>query len=105
MTVEVGVDGLAKAVEHGSFLLGACGHDRPDALAAIQDAAPGQALVSSGRGDEVADGGVRQPGLWAPILADKREHAMLDLIPLAGSRRQVTHAYRQTLLRGEFCIS
>ncbi len=50
MTVEVGVDGLAKVVEHGSVLLGAGGNGSPDAFAPLS-AAP----ASGALGDAAVD--------------------------------------------------
>src|SRR5712692_4249483 len=37
----------------------------------------------------------------APVLGDVAEHAMLDLVPLAGPRRIVTHSDTQTQLIGK----
>ena len=48
------------------------------------------------RCDEIYDDLVRQQRLATPIHADKREQAMLDLVPLAGSRWEVANRYLQT---------
>jgi hypothetical protein len=42
-------------------------------------------------GDQLHNGGIRQQRLPSPVPADEREQPMLDLVPLAGTRRQVTY--------------
>ena len=78
-----------------------CDSDLLWVLLAIEQAAHGQALLGSGRGDEVDDRRVRQQRFSTPVLADEGEHPMLDLVPLAGSRWQVTYVYGQAGLIGE----
>ena len=39
--------------------------------------------------------------LAAPVLADKGEEPMLDLVPFAGARRKVAHREVETGLVGE----
>src|SRR4030042_2091182 len=51
--------------------------------------------------DQVDDRGMGQQRPTPPALADEREQAMLDLIPLAGPRRQMTDMDGQARLAGE----
>ena len=44
---------------------------------------------------------MRQEGTPTPVLADEREQAMLDLVPLAGARRERGHVDGQSALIGE----
>ncbi len=60
MAVEVGVDGLAKVVEHGSVLLGACGDRSPDAFAPSLAAPASGALGDAAVDDDEAYGLFRQ---------------------------------------------
>src|SRR5271165_5343511 len=50
----------------------------------------GQAGRRCGCGDEVNDDLVADQRLAAPVLADEREQAMLDLVPFTGTRREMT---------------
>src|SRR5487761_1139495 len=45
-----------------------------------------EALPSSGRGDQLDDDFVARQGTAAPVHADVREEAVLDLVPFASSR-------------------
>ena len=51
------------------------------------DSEPGARLRAT---DEIDDGLIVDQRLSSPVQADKREEPVLDLIPLAGSRRVVT---------------
>ena len=44
---------------------------------------------------------IRTLGFPAPVLGDVTEQPMLDLVPLAGPRREVTDAYAEVALIGE----
>ena len=48
-----------------------------------------EAAAGGGRTDEVDDGFERDEWFAAPVDRDEREEAVLDLVPLAGARRQV----------------
>ena len=48
-----------------------------------------QSGLGGGGGDELDDGLVADERLGAPVLADEGKEAVLDLVPLAGSGRQV----------------
>src|SRR5512147_295566 len=61
----------------------------------VQFAPDLQARRSPRIGDQVHDCGVSQQRPASPVLADEREQAMFDLVPLARSRRQVTDVDRQ----------
>ena len=63
---------------------------------AVEDAANGEACLRPRRANQVHDGRVRQQRTSAPVLTDEREHPVLDLVPLARSRRQMTHMDCQT---------
>jgi hypothetical protein len=54
-----------------------------------------QAGACGGRGDQVDDHLVADQGLAAPVLRDEREQAVLDLVPVAGARREVTDLDRE----------
>src|SRR5258708_258719 len=49
-----------------------------------------QACNCCSRGDEVNDDLMADEWLATPVHADKREKAVFDLVPLAGTRREVT---------------
>ena len=42
-------------------------------------------------GDQIDDDFVTHQGSPAPVLGDVAEHPVLDLVPLARSRREVAH--------------
>ena len=50
-----------------------------------------QTGVRRRRGDQLDDDLMADERLAAPVAGDEREQAMLDLVPLAGTGRQVTH--------------
>ena len=50
----------------------------------------GQAGSGCGGGDEIDDDLVADQWLAAPVLADKREKTVFDLVPLAGTWREMT---------------
>jgi hypothetical protein len=51
--------------------------------------------------NQIHDGLIVRQGTPTPIHADVRKKAMLNLVPLARSRREVAHRYSQRLLIGE----
>ncbi len=57
-----------------------------------------QSFARRSSGDQTDDH--LQAGKWlsAPILADKGEQSVFDLVPFAGSRREVAHGNGQTSL-------
>jgi len=56
-----------------------------------------------GRGsDEINNNLEADERLAAPVLANEAEQPMLDLVPLAGARREVTHRDAQAGLVGQF---
>ena len=82
------------AVENGALdvegLHLVVGHD--DALGigfVVEFASNGQAGVGGRRADQVDDDAIADERFGAPVLGDEREQAMLDLVPFAGSRRQM----------------
>ena len=50
-----------------------------------------QAATRFGIGDEVHDHLMADQRVPTPVHCDEREQAMLDLVPLACARREVTH--------------
>src|SRR5256885_16900947 len=59
--------------------------------AAIQVRANFQTGSCGSVGDQVDNALVADQGSAAPVLSDMAEHAMLDLVPLAGSRWEMAH--------------
>ena len=70
-------------------------------LGCIQFRMNPQAGAGFGFSDEVNDHLVAHKRLAAPVLGDERKQPMLDLVPLAGSRRKVADGDRQGDLVGE----
>jgi hypothetical protein len=60
-----------------------------------------QAGLSLRGTDEVHNSFVIQQRLAFPSETDKGKEPMLDFVPLAGTRRIVTHRYRQSSFVGE----
>src|SRR2546430_17198884 len=52
-------------------------------------AADGEACLCGGCGNQIDDDAIADERLGAPVLTDEGEQAVLDLVPLAGARRQV----------------
>ena len=48
-----------------------------------------QSCLGRGRRNQVDDDFVADQWFATPVLADEREQAMFDLVPLAGSRRKM----------------
>ena len=65
-------------------------------LSAIQFAADTKSLVCCGACDQTHDHSETRERLPPPVLADVREHPVLDLVPLARSGREVADRYRQS---------
>jgi hypothetical protein len=57
--------------------------------------------LGGGRGNQVHDHFVANQRFATPVLAKVREQTMLDLVPLAGARRQMTYGDRQTGFVGQ----
>src|SRR5262245_2767537 len=78
----------------------------------VRDPAPGgvfspvqttddlQALRGGRPGDQVDYGLVVAQRLAPPVRGDEREQSMLDVVPLARARREVTHRERPSCLVG-----
>src|SRR5580700_6677968 len=58
-------------------------------LAGVELAAHGEAGFGGGGRDQLGDHAIADEWFGAPVLADEGEEAVLDLVPLAGARRQV----------------
>ena len=50
-----------------------------------------QAAARLGTGNEVDDHLMTDQRMCAPVHRDEREHAVLDLVPLARPRREMAH--------------
>ena len=74
-------------VEGGDFFVG---YDDPFRIGVgVEFAQDFQAGLGRRRGDEVDDDLVADQGAGAPVHGDEREQAVLDLVPLACSRREM----------------
>ena len=85
--VPLSVERVAVDVERGHVRVG-----HADALGVgsmVQLAPHREAGLGGGGADQVHDDAVADQGLGAPVLADEREQAVLDLVPLAGPWGQV----------------
>ena len=71
-------------------------------LPCVQLALNAQAGSCGGGSDQVDDDFMAHQRFAAPVLRNKREQAVLDLIPLAGSRRKVADRGLQPRFVGQF---
>jgi len=60
-----------------------------------------EAGFRGGRGDQLDDGLIADEGLSTSVLGDEREEAMLDLVPFAGTGRQMADRYSHAEFVGE----
>ena len=60
-----------------------------------------QAGFCGRRGDQIDDHAIADQGFGAPILGDEGEQTMLDLVPFAGSRREVMNFDRYAEFVGQ----
>jgi hypothetical protein len=74
-------------------------------FSAVQTTDDLQALRGRRPSDQVDDGFVVAQRLASPIRGNEREEAMLDLVPLAGARREMTHRQRPSRSSANFCSS
>jgi hypothetical protein len=78
------------------------GDAAPLGVATVVDlASHAQTGLRRGRRDEAHDDLMGDQRLASPVLRDEREEAVLDLVPLARTRRQVTHGDGEAQLVGE----
>src|SRR5947209_315641 len=63
--------------------------------AAIEVGADAQTGFGRGVGNQVDDHGPTHQGAPTPVPGNVAEHALFDLVPLAGAGREVTDAYPQ----------
>src|SRR5215210_3256947 len=68
---------------------------------AVEFRADVQAGAAVGRADQADDGREIDERGAPPVHRDMREQAMLDLVPLARARREVTHRYGEPRPIGE----
>ena len=76
-------------IERGQLRVGDL--DASRVVAAIEFGSNLQACASRCVGDQLDDHFVTHQRPTSPVLGDVREHAMLDLVPLAGPGREVAH--------------
>ncbi len=67
----------------------------------VENASHFKAGLRAGVRYQVHDGGGRQQWLATPVLSDIRKQAMFNLVPFAGSRRQVADRNLETRLVGQ----
>ena len=68
------------------------GYDDAFAIAVVVElAVHGQTGAGCGRGDQLNDGLVADQRFGTPVLANEREQAVLNLVPLAGAGWEVTN--------------
>jgi len=86
--VPVAVEGVRLEPEPGHVCVGDLDAKR---IGAVVDLGADPKARGGGRGsDEAHDGGEAHQGLASPVHGDVGEEAVLDLIPLAGARGEVT---------------
>ena len=76
-------------IERGQLRV--CDLDTCRVLSPIEFGADLQACACRCAGDQIDNDFVTHQGSTPPVLSDVAEHPMLDLVPFAGSRREVTH--------------
>ena len=80
-----------------------CGDLAADRVfAAIQSAGDGQAFGGGRLGNEIDHGFIIPQRFTAPIRGDEGKESVLDLVPLARSRRKMTDRDRQAGVIREF---
>ena len=67
----------------------------------VEDTLHRQACGRGGCRDQAENHGLAHQGLATPVLANEREQAMLDLVPLARARWEVAEADGQARLVGQ----
>src|SRR6266849_5995878 len=73
-------------------------------FSAVQTTDNLKALGGRRPSDQVDDGFIVAQRLASPIRGDEREEAMLDLVPLAGARREMTHRQRPSRFVGQLLL-
>ena len=68
-------------------------------LSFVQLGANSQSLAGGGVGDQLDDNFMTNQRSSSPVLRNVAEHAMLDLVPLAGSRRKMADSHRNAQTR------
>ena len=71
-------------------------------LVGVQRRPDHQPLPGSGVVDQVNDYFIAGQGTSAPVRGDETEQAVLDLVPLAGARREASDMQRQLQFVGRF---
>jgi len=69
--------------------------------ATVQSAGDFQTLGCAGPGNEIDDRFVVPQGLSTPVRRDEGKQPVLDLVPFAGARREMTHRNAQSGLIGK----
>ena len=86
-------------IESAEFGVGNLQADRIDA--SIQFGADLQSCLCRRVRDQIDDDVVTHQWSATPILSDVAEHAMLDLVPLAGSRREMAYPNRNAQVHSQ----
>ena len=88
-------------IEQGQFRVGDL--DTGRVLASIKFGSNLQARLCRCVGDQIDDDFVTHQRPTSPVLGDVREHAVLDLVPFAGARREVAHMDGQPQVATKLC--
>jgi hypothetical protein len=97
--IPLAVKGMGCQVDSRDLVVGDA---TPGAIpAAIEPTRDRESLRGCGVGNEPHDRFIVAQWLAAPVGGDKREQAVLDLVPLARPGRKVTHAHRESGRVGE----
>lgn len=91
--VPLAMEGIRCKVE--GMHLGIADHDLRWIVSPVGHTPHPQTRLRLCRADEMHDRRQRQQGTASPVLADEREQPMLNLVPFAGPRRQMTDMDRQ----------
>ena len=85
--VPFAVERMAFDVDGGHLGIG--DDDAFGVLGGVELAAHSKSSLGRGGRDQLDDHAIADEGLGTPVLADEREEAVLDFVPLAGARGQV----------------
>ena len=86
---------MRREIELFNFLLRY--FDSAFVLSAVQARFDNQSGLCRRPGNEIHDGTLIRQGPATPVRSDEGEEAMLDLVPLAGPRWEMTHGDSQLL--------
>ena len=97
--VPVSVKRVSSKVDAGEFFVGDIDPFRVVPL--VEFAADAKPLTSSGGSDQADDHSETREWLASPVDRDVREHLVLDLVPFARARGEMTNGRDEAGRRGE----